>query len=138
MSQENVEVVRASFEVWNAADWDAYRELLDPNIMVKTVEDWPEAGAYVGRDAVVQFFKQIREAWTANELELIGDSIHAADRVVQRFVWHGAGRGPDAQMGITGVYTIRKRKIAVQEFFWDHAEALEAVGLSEQDAQADS
>jgi hypothetical protein len=39
---------------------------------------------------------------------------------------------------MTGVYTVRKGKIVFLEFFWDHAEALEAVGLSEQDAHAES
>ena len=32
----------------------------------------------------------------------------------------------------TAAYTVRKGKIFLLEFFWDHAEALEAVGLSEQ------
>jgi hypothetical protein len=32
---------------------------------------------------------------------------------------------------VTCVYTVRKRKIIAFEFFWDHAEALEAAGLSE-------
>jgi hypothetical protein len=34
-------------------------------------------------------------------------------------------------MEMTGVYTMRKGKFLVIEHFWDHAEALEAVGLSE-------
>jgi hypothetical protein len=33
---------------------------------------------------------------------------------------------------------VRNGKTILVEFFWDHAEALEAVGLSEQDAHADS
>ena len=37
-------------------------------------------------------------------------------------------------MEMTGVGTVRKGRIVFVEFFWDHAEALEAVGLSEQDA----
>jgi hypothetical protein len=39
---------------------------------------------------------------------------------------------------MTTVYTVRQRKVLRQEFFWDYAEALEAVDLSEQDAHADS
>jgi ketosteroid isomerase-like protein len=50
MSRENVEVVRALFEVWNAADMDAFRELYDPDVSVRTVEGWPEPGPYVGRE----------------------------------------------------------------------------------------
>ena len=38
---------------------------------------------------------------------------------------------PDMRMEFTAVNTIRNEKILVQEWFWDHAEALEAVGLRE-------
>jgi ketosteroid isomerase-like protein len=33
MSEDNVELVRAGFETWNAPDMDAYRGLLDPDIV---------------------------------------------------------------------------------------------------------
>jgi predicted lipid-binding transport protein (Tim44 family) len=36
MSQENVEIVRASFEAWNAGDMDALRELHDPDVILRT------------------------------------------------------------------------------------------------------
>ena len=75
--------------------------------------------------------EQQRETWDADSLEPISDFIDAADRVVVRFVWHGAGHGPEANMEMTGVFTVRKGRIVFVEFFWDHAEALEAVGLSE-------
>ena len=38
---------------------------------------------------------------------------------------------PESNMEFTHVFTVRKGKIVVVEYFWDHAEALEAVGLSE-------
>jgi ketosteroid isomerase-like protein len=62
---------------------------------------------------------------------LIGDFVHSADRVVARTKWHGAGHGADADLEMSQVITIRKGRIVRLEFFWDHAEALEAVGLSE-------
>ena len=34
-------------------------------------------------------------------------------------------------MEMTSVFTVRKGKILAVEYFWDHAEALEALGLSE-------
>ena len=55
-----------------------------------------------------------------------------------RFIWRGAGHGPEANIEATNVFTVRKGRIVYQEFFWDHAEALETLGLSEQDAHADS
>jgi hypothetical protein len=86
----------------------------------------------------MRFFGQIREAWDADEVEWIGEPVHAADRVVVRFTWHGAGRGPRSDMEMTCIHTVRKGRIRGYEYLWDHTEALEAVGLSEQDAHADS
>ena len=59
----------------------------------------------------------------ADALELTSDFIDAADRVAVRFIWRGAGYGPESNIEFTGVYTGRK--------FWDHAEALETTGLRE-------
>jgi hypothetical protein len=43
----------------------------------------------------------------------------------------GGGHGPELKMELTGVYTVREGKVTVNEFFWDHSEALKAVGLAE-------
>jgi ketosteroid isomerase-like protein len=138
MSQENVEIAKAAFEAWNAGDMDAFRELLAPDVVMRLPEGWPEPGPYAGREAVMRQVEQQRETWDADAFELITDFIGAADRVVVRFIWRGAGHGPELNLEATGVYTVRKGKVLAIEHFWDHAEALEAVGLSEQDAHADS
>ena len=138
MSEENVEIVRALFEAWNAADMDAFGELYDPDVIVRTAEGWPEPGPYVGREAAMRFHEQLRDTWDANTLVPISDFIDAGDRVAVRYIWRGAGQGPDLNMELTLVFTMRKGRIFYQEFFWDHAEALEAAGLSEQDAHAHS
>jgi ketosteroid isomerase-like protein len=131
MSQENVEIVQASFEAWNAGDMDAFRDLYDPDIILRALEGWPEPGPYVGREAAMREFEQMRDTWDADALEPISDFIDAADRIVVRFIWRGAGHGPEANLEATGVFTVRKGRVSYVEFFWDHAEALEAVGLSE-------
>jgi uncharacterized protein len=131
MSQENVEIVRAGLEAWNAGDMDAFRELYDPDIIMRTPEGWPEPGPYVGREAVMREFEQLQQTWDTYVTELIGDIIEAVDRVVMRQVWHGVGHGPESHLEFTIVFTLRKGRIFYQEFFWDHAEALETLGLSE-------
>ena len=68
MSQENVEIVRAGFERWNAGDMDAFRELLDPDMILRNPEGWPEPGPFVGREAVIRQWKQQRETWDADTL----------------------------------------------------------------------
>ena len=111
MSQENVEIVRAAFEAWNAGDMDALRELYDPDVIVRTPEGWPEPGPFVGREAVMRQFEQLRETWDADTLEPISDFIDAGDRVVVRFIWRGAGHGPESNMELTDVFTVRKGRI---------------------------
>ena len=131
MSQESVEVVRAFIEAWNAGDMDALREIHDPDVILWTVENWPEPGPYIGRAAVMRWFEQLRDAWDADELEPI-NLINAEDRAVVGFIWHGAGHhGPESNMKFTCVITVRNGRASGLALFWDHAKALEAAGLSE-------
>src|SRR4051794_19077396 len=131
MSQENVEIVRALFEVWNAADMDAVRELYDPDGIARPPEDWPESGPWVGVDAVMRQWEQQRDTWDSDELILVDHSHDVGDLVAFRFIWRGTGRGPEADMDLSCVATMRKGRIFHQEFFWHYAEALETLGLSE-------
>jgi ketosteroid isomerase-like protein len=131
MSQENIEVVRATFAAWNAGDMDALRDLHDPEVIVRPPKGWPEPGPFVGREAVMRQFEQMRATWDADAVELISDFVDAGDRVAVRFVWHGVGQGPESNMEVTYVATVRKGRIFNIEYFFDHALALAAAGLSE-------
>jgi uncharacterized protein len=131
MSQENVEIVRRSFEVWNAGDMDAYRELLDPDVVTRTTPDWPEQGPFVGREAVLGQFLRLGDAWDFDTAKPIMGFLDAADRVIGRFAYRGSGHGPEVNTELSCVYTVRHDKIVGFEFFWDHDEALEAAGLRE-------
>jgi ketosteroid isomerase-like protein len=131
MSQENVEVVRAVMEAWNAGDMDALRELYDSDVIVRAPEGWPEPGPFVGREAIMRQWEQMRDTWDADALELISDFIQAGDRVAVRHIWRTAGHGPESNIELTSIYTVRERRIVFFEFFWDHKKAVEALGLSE-------
>jgi ketosteroid isomerase-like protein len=131
MSEENVEVVRAVIETWNAGNMDAFRELYDPAVIMRAPEGWPEQGPFVGRDAVMRQYAQLRETWSADALELTTGLSAAGDRVLVRVVWRGTGYFPEANMEFTIAFTVRKGRIYFVEYFWDHAEALEAAGLQE-------
>ena len=110
MSQENVEVMKAFFEAWNAGDMDAVRELHDPDVIVRMPEGWPEPGPYVGREAVMRQWEQQRETLDAD----------------------GAGQGPESNI----VVTLREGKVVRTETHPSRQEALEAVGLREDDSSA--
>ena len=138
MSRENVEIMRAGIEAWNAKDWDALRAFYDPDVVLRGTKEWPEQGPFLGLEAVMRQFTQMREPWDADTLEPISDFIDAGDRVVVRLRWRGAGHGPELNVESTNVYTFRKQRIVLQQAFRDHSEAGQAAGLSEQDAHADS
>ena len=131
MSEENVAVLRAYGQAWNSGEIDAFREMHDPDVILKTATNWPEPGPYIGREAVIGFYQQARETFDVDAVELTGDLAHGADRVVARWIWHGQGHGPESSMEFTAIYTIRNGKVREVEFFWDHDDALEAAGLSE-------
>ena len=131
MSQENVEIVRASFAPWNAGDMDAYRDLYDPHAVLRTPEGWPEPGPYFGREAVIRELEHMRTAWDTNSAEVISDFIDVGDRVAVRLILHGVGQGPVVAQEMTALFTVRKGKILALEAFWDHAEVLDFLGLKE-------
>ena len=131
MSQENVEIVRRAYDAWNAVDVDAFREVYASDaIIVRGLEGWPEPGPFVGRDAIMRTFEQLRETWDSDTLEPIS-LIDLGDRVLARHMWRAVGHGPDLNMEQTVLFTFRKGKLFLLEYFWDHAEALEALGLSD-------
>jgi ketosteroid isomerase-like protein len=129
MSQENVEVVERGIDAWNSGNVDALRELYDANVIVRSVEGWPEPGPYVGRDAVIRQWKKQREAFNADAIEVIGDYVAIGDRVAVRVIWRGAGSGPEANIELTALFTVRNGMVFATEFFWNHSDALKAVGL---------
>lgn len=131
MSQQNVELMKAAFEAWNAGDMDAVYESFDPEIVSRTPEGWPEPGPFVGREAAMRQYRQLRGTFDADQVELVSDFVDVGDRVAVRMIWHGIGRGPESSLEWTCVYTIRKGKVLTIDYFWDHAEALEALGVVE-------
>ncbi len=132
MSQENVEVVRAAIEAWNAGDMAALHDLYDPDVIGRAPEGWPEPGPDVGRESVLRELERLREAYDVNSLEPVSDFIDVGDRVVVRVIWRGTGRGPEANVELTTVMTVRRGRIFYSEWFWDHPEALESLGVAEQ------
>jgi ketosteroid isomerase-like protein len=137
MSQENVELVRSSLETYDAAGGDAYLDFFVDEVEVcPDVSRWPEAKPFRGREEFGRFIADIDEAWEGGGSANIREVFPVGDRVVARFDWGGRGRasGIDLRSSLTAIHTVRDGRIVKIEYFFDHAEALEAVGLSEQDA----
>jgi ketosteroid isomerase-like protein len=131
VSQQNVEIVRRMLAAFNAEDMDAFADILDSHVVMRMADGWPEPGPFMGREATLREIDQLRETWNADALRLVGDLIDIGDRVVGRLIWRGVGRGPQADMEFSAIYTLRDGRVIGVDQFWDHGEALKAVGLEE-------
>jgi ketosteroid isomerase-like protein len=138
MSEENVEIVRRSFEVFNR---DGIAALFSGGIFSSELlmdgsrTGIPGVGAYRGHDEVITFFE---EDWFAAfpfaEWEIVVDDlVDHGDRVVSRSRQRGRGSssGAAAELELANVHTLRDGQIVRIEVYRDRKQALEAAGLSE-------
>ena len=131
MSEESLAVVLEVFDAWNAGDMERVGVLCDPDAIVLAPPGWPEPGPFVGREAIMRQFTQLRESFDSDTMEQVGEFQTAGDRVLVRLAWNAAGHGPALRIEWTFVYTVRNGHICGLEYFPDHHEALGAVGLSD-------
>jgi hypothetical protein len=142
MSQENVELVRRAYEAWNRGDLETAFEFLDLDVEVSVPPDLPEAGTYRGRGEV--------RHWVAEQLLPTLEEVRAepekffdaGDQVVVfvRYFGRGKASGIEVRGAVLDahVWTLRDGKVQKLQMYEGTEKALEAVGLSEQDARADS
>lgn len=132
MSQENVEVVRRQFELWNRDDLTAWGLTHHPDVTVVPPAGWPEGEPPGSREEWLAQAALLRDSWTEQRIEVrrIAD---AGDRVLVLFTWVTQGKGShialETDMGC--VATVHDGLITHLVYFSDHAQALAAVGLSE-------
>jgi ketosteroid isomerase-like protein len=133
MSQENVEIVRASIAAYNRGDWDAALKDFDPYFVFRPVANWPENRPTLGRDAYRSFFDELTTTLGTGAATVIEDPIDAGLQVLTRtrVRSHGRSSGIEDELTFTQVHTFRRRKVVMLEYFIDHQEALEAAGLRE-------
>ena len=136
MSQENVEVVRASIDGYNRGDWNA----LIKDAAASFEFDFsrsvgPGRGVY-SLDQLRGFFHEFVESWESVRIE-VDEFIEAGEHLVTPNTIYAQGRdGIEVQARGAFVWTIRDGSIARLCFYQERQEALEAMGLSEQDAHA--
>jgi len=133
MSQADIENLKACFDAYNSEDFERLLELWEDDVEV--------VGLLVGGELRG---KEAARSWLVPEaIDQRGEPIEFRDlggRVLVTCDWHihGRGSGADVDTRLYMLFTMRAGKVARLESFGDEQEALEAVGLSEQDAHADS
>jgi ketosteroid isomerase-like protein len=134
MSQENVELARASVEAYNAGNRKAFLEFFTEDVEIRPdASRFPEAEPVRGREEFGRFLDEIDEGWEGSGRGEISQAFSVGDKVVIRGPWGGTGRasGIDLRSDLTSIYTFRDREVVKLEFFFDHARALEVAGREE-------
>jgi ketosteroid isomerase-like protein len=135
MSQENVEAMRRSFEMWMGGDFDAWLKTIDPDvgwdISAHPLPDVPNHGQ--GRGALAtDMFATYMSGWNDYSAEL-KELVDAGDHVVA--VLHETATmretGVALDRDLVQLWTVREGRATFLRVFRTKAEALEAAGLSE-------
>ena len=133
MSQENA-IVRTAVEAYRSGDTEAmlaccredleWRPALSPGGI--------ERAAYIGHDGLRKWFAERADSWGTFELH-DPEYRDVGERVVVLFRIHARGSSSGVEIDTPGakVYETDGEKIRRITGFATHAEALEAVGLSE-------
>jgi ketosteroid isomerase-like protein len=131
MSPENVEIVRAVIEHWNAGDRTVPRELLAPDFELETPFSSVSGTPYRGYAGIEEWLRDLDEQFSEWQNRI--DDIHeVGDNVVATGSVHIRGRisgfeidQPASWVGHVG----SDHRLTRARIYLDPAEALKAVGL---------
>jgi ketosteroid isomerase-like protein len=138
MSQENVELVRAWFDSWNATG-NPDLSTIDPGVIYHPRADEPDPSPHVGRDAYEQLLRGFIESFSEIKFDVLAVR-DAGDYVIASTVIRCRVRDSGISVKDAYVFVNRVRDGLLVEG-WEYRtmeEALEAMALTEQDAHADS
>ena len=133
MSQENVEMVRASFERFNREGY-LPEDLFDPDIELSNVRESPLPGPYRGYEGLRKWSDDLREVLYEARFEIEEQiDVDAESTVITRVRLHGRARHTNIAIDypFTIVGWVRDGRTYRSDGFTDHSEALKAAGLSE-------
>jgi ketosteroid isomerase-like protein len=138
MSQENVEIVQAFVAALNREDLEAALKHLDSDFELDFSRAVGPVSGVFKLDQIRALLDEFFGMWEAVRFE-VDEFIEAGDLVVVLWTARVKGRdGIESTAHPCWVWTIRNGRIVHGCFYQEWQEALEAVGLSEQDAHADS
>ena len=132
MPQENVEIVRRAIEAFNRQDFDvALRDVAPDATVDMSRSRGPDAGVYVGHDAVRRFWAEMTEPFERHTM-VPDEFIPYGEHVVVPMTSRVTGRGGiEVEAKSATVATLSDGRMVRWTMYQDRAEALKAVGLEQ-------
>jgi ketosteroid isomerase-like protein len=141
MSKQNVEIVRRMYEVLSPSPIgmapELFEEFIDPEIEWQGPREFPGlADPVYGYEGIARYGAKIAEV--LDDYRMVPERFIDADDdrvlVFSREGGRGKGSGAEVVSHLTAhVWTLKDGRAIRMQSFWERADALEAVGLSEQD-----
>src|ERR1700730_13909131 len=131
MSQEIEDFVRSLYDRFTGGERLPSADAWHADGVYVNSSDDPDPGTHSGLEAITKQFRTWVEAYPdlrVDPLEILVNGDRAL--VWARWSGHGAGSGVPIEMEMAQVCTIEDGKIRRVEEYFDHAEALNAVGLA--------
>jgi uncharacterized protein len=139
MSQENVEIVRRMYETYNRGGPDAAEPDWAPDIEMFEAPEFPDATRRVGAAQVREMLSNYMAVGWEGRFD-VEEYIDADPEVIVVWRMNAVGQrfGTSLSTMFFHVCLLEDGKLKRLRQFLSREQALEAVGLSEQDAHADS
>ena len=140
MSQENVEIVRRLIGAWDSGDYSGALDSIDPEIEVNAALQMDLDGTYRGHAGVAKMLGVFWAEFEGPRIEIEEAIAAGSDDVVVGVRFYGRGKRSGVVIGAPAwhVWRLREGKAVRWRLLRTKQEALEAAGLSEQDAHANS
>jgi ketosteroid isomerase-like protein len=132
MSEENVQLSKSVLGAWNRRDVEATIALASPEVVWHPVlEETIEGQTYRGHAGLRQYYRDLAEQGLESQGELtefrdLGDQVLGQGRLSFR-----SPTGVELDSEVACIWRWREGQCVEARTWLDHAEALEAAGLSE-------
>ena len=132
MSQENMDVVKAFFDAYNARNSEAMDRLLHPDAKMTTLAARGGLGGHWRQGTTNRYFQQLDEAWADFRIE-VEHYRELGEYVVALGVARGAGKSSHIEVAsdFAVVFLVMDSKIQFLDTYDNWKAGLEAAGLRE-------
>jgi len=126
--EEMLEVYGASLLGYEAGDYEAFLDTVDPRMTFITVPEWPDGGTFEGPEAAWRFLEGFRAVFAAGEFEIL-EPVAATDSILvheMRRLTSGGHSGASVEWHYAVATEFRNGRIIRTEYFDTRQEALAA------------
>jgi ketosteroid isomerase-like protein len=130
MSEENVELIKEALAAWNRGDMDAVMSVMSHDVILEPLAGWPDGAEIVGLEAVMERFRDIRDGFERDWVEIREIRDFGVAGVLVECEWCGiplGGHGDAQRLYGFDLFQLRDGRVTHFAYYPD----LEAAGLSE-------